>query len=316
MAMSATESRASHALNLSEAVPLLHGVVGEVARALDVRILFIKGPILTAQGLRGAHQSVDVDVLVDPARVVDLRRGLETLGWAVRVPSTTARVLPQHSSAYAHPLWPCEIDVHDRFPGFLADPTTTFQALWEHMTTASVAGREVPCPTPVAHVAIAALHVLRNAEAPGRREELADLVNVAKAAFGADECAQLAVLAARTASVGTLRPVLEAMGLSLITDEGPDIALTAWRIQASSPGVRSVGWVAQLGRTPLRRWPATLVHALLLTEAEIRDAQPHAGHGRWGLLRARLRRLGLGLRDVPRACMIIRRARRESAAGR
>jgi hypothetical protein len=102
----------------------------------------------------------------------------------------------------------------------------------------------------------------------------------------------------------------------------PDLAstiagnLTSWRVQASSPGVRSVGWVAEFGRTPLRRWPPTLVDALLLTEAEIRDAQPHAAHGRWGLLRARLRRLGLGLRDVPRACMIIRRARRESVAGR
>jgi hypothetical protein len=311
MAMSATESRASHALHLSEAVPLLHGVVGEVARALDVRILFIKGPILTAQGLRGAHQSVDVDVLVDPARVVDLRRGLETLGWAVRVPSTTARVLPQHSSAFAHPFWPCEIDVHDRFPGFLADPTTTFAALWEHRTTAAVAGREVPCPTLVAHAAIACLHVLRNAEAPGRREELAELVHVAKAAFDADACAQFGVLAARTGSVGTLRPVLEALGLPLVTDEASDVALTAWRIQASSPGVRSVGWVAQLGRTPFRRWPGAVLHAVLLTEAEIRDAYPHAAPGAWGLFRARLHRLGRGLRDVPRACRIVRRARRE-----
>ena len=311
MAMSATESRASHALNLSEAVPLLHAVVGEVARALDVRILFIKGPILTAQGLRDGHQSVDVDVLVDPARVVDLRCGLEALGWGVRVPSTTARVLPQHSSAYAHPLWPCEVDVHDRFPGFLADPTTTFEALWAQRTTATVAGRDVPCPSPVAHVAIASLHVLRNAEAPGRWEELAELINAAKAAFHADDCSQLGVLAARTGSLSTLRPVLEALGLSPLPDDRSEVGLSDWRIQASSTGVRSVGWVAQLGRTPFRRWPGAVLHAVLLTEAEIRDAYPHAAPGARGLFRARLHRLGRGLRDVPRACRIVWRARHQ-----
>jgi hypothetical protein len=291
-----TAGETSHALNLSEAIPLLHGLIDEVARALGVRVLFIKGPILTAQGLRSTHQSVDVDVLVDPERLSDLQQGLERLGWAVRVPSTSAQVLPPHSATYAHPVWPCEVDVHNRFPGFLAEPQATFESLWAHRTIATVAGREVPCLEPVAHFAIACLHVLRDLGSPGKRDELDRLVEVAKAMFDTDQRSRLGVLAARTGSLGTLRPVLEA--------------------RASSPGVRSVGWVAQLGRTPLRRWPATLVHALLLTEAEIRDAQPHAARGRWGLLRARLRRLGLGLRDVPRACMIIRRARRESVAGR
>src|SRR3954468_14696535 len=157
----------SSALALTEAVPLLHGVVDEVARRAGVRVLFIKGPILTQQGLRDAHQSVDVDVLVDPSRLDDVRRGLEELGWAVRVPSTSARVLPLHSTTYAHPLWPCEIDVHDRFPGFLADLQQTFETLWSFRTTATVAGREVACPRPVAHAAIACLHALRDASSAG-----------------------------------------------------------------------------------------------------------------------------------------------------
>jgi hypothetical protein len=312
----ATAGGTSHALNLAEAIPLLHGLVDEVARALGVRVLFIKGPILTAQGLRSTHQSVDVDVLVDPERLSDLQQGLERLGWAVRVPSTSAQVLPLHSATYAHPVWPCEVDVHDRFPGFLAEPQATFEALWAHRTSATVAGREVPCLEPVAHFAIACLHVLRDLGSPGKRDELDRLVEVAKAMFDTDQRSRLGVLTARTDSLGTLRPVLEVLGLPNLASTTTVGDLTDWRVRASSPGVRSVGWVAQLGRTPLRRWPATLVHALLLTEAEIRDAQPHAARGRWGLLRARLRRLGLGLRDVPRACMIIRRARRESVAGR
>src|SRR3954452_14707989 len=142
--MSDSALAASSVLELAEAVPLLHGVVDEVARRHGIRILFIKGPILGQQGLRDAHASIDVDVLVDPRRVGDLRRGLEELGWAIRVPSNAPQVLALHSATYAHPLWPCEIDVHERFPGFLASPQATFDALWPYRTLATVASRAVP----------------------------------------------------------------------------------------------------------------------------------------------------------------------------
>jgi hypothetical protein len=313
--MSVTDCGSGPTLHLDEAVPLLHGLVDEVARALGIRLLFIKGPVLTAQGLRDAHRSVDVDVLVDPARASDLRQGLERHGWGVRVPSTTARVLPRHSTAYAHRLWPCEIDVHDRFPGFLAEPQTTFEALWAHRTSVAVAGRNVLCPQPVAHLAVAALHLLREGTSPRTKEQLARLVELAGAALDTDQLFDLGVLAARTGSLGTLRPVLDALGLpSVVTGTTED--LTDWQVRTSSRGVRSVGWVMELRRTPLRRWPATLVRAVLLTEAEIRDAQPQAAPGSWGLLLARLRRLRLGLRDIPRACRIVWSAYRRRSSDR
>jgi hypothetical protein len=212
-------------------------------------------------------------------------------------------------------LWPCELDVHSHFPGFLAAPETTFEALWAHRTTAVVAGREVPCAEPIAHVAIAGLHVLRQAEAPGRREELTRLIETVITAFDTEQISQLGELAARTGSLATLRPLLEPLGLQPATPVTTPVAsvadLTGWRLRASSPGVRSVAWLAELGGTPLRRWPAVLAHAVLLTEAEIREAQPLAAGGRWGLFRARIRRLRLGLRDVPRACGIVWRLRRE-----
>src|SRR4051812_48241607 len=146
--MSVSALAASSVLELAEAVPLLHGVVDEVARRHGIRILFIKGPILGQQGLRNAHASIDVDVLVDPRRVGELSHSLQELGWAVRVPNTSAGVLALHSATYAHPLWPCEIDVHERFPGFLASPQATFDALWGYGTVATVARRAVPCLEP------------------------------------------------------------------------------------------------------------------------------------------------------------------------
>jgi hypothetical protein len=299
----------SSVLALAEAVPLLHGVVDEVARRRGVRILFIKGPILGQQGLREAHASIDVDVLVDPARFAELRRGLEELGWAVRVPSDAPQVLPTHSTTYAHRLWPCEIDVHERFPGFLASPQVAFDALWRYRAVATVAGRAVPCLDRVPHFAVACLHALRDPDHEPKRTELRRLVAIARDTFDQGDRETLAQVAGATGAAETLEPVLAAIGLRVASAAEHATSMTDWRIRTSSTGVTSVGWVMELFRTPLHRWPATLLRAVLLTEAEIRDAQPDAAPGPWGLLRARLRRLGWGLRDVPRAVRIIRDAR-------
>src|SRR4051794_9236076 len=307
--MSVAGSSASSVLDLAEAVPLLHGVVDEVARRRGVRILFIKGPILGQQGLRNAHASIDVDVLVDPAGFDELRHDLEGLGWAVRVPSEAPQVLATHSVTYAHPLWPCEIDVHERFPGFLASPQATFDALWRYRSVAIVAGRTVPCLERLPHFAIACLHALRDPDSEPKRSELHRLVGLALETFDDAERATLTQVAAATGAAETLEPVLSALGVQVHSSAELATSMTDWRIRTSSTGVTSVGWIMELRRTPLRRWPAILRHAVLLTEAEIRDAQPDAAPGVWGLWRARLRRLGWGLRDVPRAVRIIRGAR-------
>jgi hypothetical protein len=74
--------------------------------------------------------------------------------------------------------------------------------------------------------------------------------------------------------------------------------------------MKSVGWVEELRRTPLRRLPGRLWHAVVLTEAEIRHEQPAAAPGPWGLFVARLRRLRYGVRALPRAVHVVWRERR------
>ena len=155
-------SASSHELALAEAVPLAHALVARAARDHDVRVLFIKGPVAAEQGLRPRRPSVDVDVLVDPMRRGLLAAVLDDLGWVDENPYLSPTVLPQHSLTHRHHSWPCELDLHDRFPGFFADPQAVFEALWARRTTVRVAGQDIPAPDRAGHALVLALHSLRD----------------------------------------------------------------------------------------------------------------------------------------------------------
>ncbi|AAT89622.1 hypothetical protein Lxx18920 [Leifsonia xyli subsp. xyli str. CTCB07] len=115
---------------LSAAVPLAHALVREVAERNGIRILFVKGPVLAAQGLRAPRVSVDVDVWADPARFDDLIAALREFGWTRRAESRSWQLFITHSVTLVRSGWPCDIDVHDRFPGAFADPQLVFETLW------------------------------------------------------------------------------------------------------------------------------------------------------------------------------------------
>src|SRR5262245_15615840 len=148
-------------LALAEAVPLAHVVVDRVAREHDVRVLFIKGPTAVAQGLRPERVSLDVDALVDPARRSVLAAALTDLGWVDENPYTSPTVLPMHSLTHRHTSWPCELDLHDRFPGFFAEPQDVFEQLWVRRDSVEVAGQRIPCTDRTAQALVLALHALR-----------------------------------------------------------------------------------------------------------------------------------------------------------
>src|SRR3954451_764135 len=149
-------------LALTEAVPLAHAGGGRGARGHDVRVLVIKGPTAMAQGLRAERVSLDVDALVDPARRGVLAAALAELGWLDENPYTSPTVLPMHSLTHRHRRWPCELDLHDRFPGFFAEPQDVFEHLWSRRSAVEVAGREIPCPDRAGQALVLALHALRD----------------------------------------------------------------------------------------------------------------------------------------------------------
>jgi hypothetical protein len=170
-----------------------------------------------------------------------------------------------------------------------------------------IAHRDIPCPDVLAHGVVAALHWLRDGWSEATREKLDYLVGALEPVLDDAGRADLAEFVRRTGAGEPLRPFLDRIGLD-VPSTGHDTTL--WRIRTASTGIKSVGWLVELRATSLRRLPGRLWHALVLTEAEIRNHQPDAAPGAWGLFRARLRRLRYGIRDLPRAARIVWRERR------
>jgi hypothetical protein len=298
-------------LALSEGVALAHALVARVAADHDIRVLFIKGPTATLQGLRVPRASVDVDALVDPAVRDRLAVSLTELGWVDEHPYTSPTVLPMHSLTHRHPSWPCELDLHDRFPGFFADPEDVFERLWERRQSVEVAAREIPCPDPAGQALVLALHALRDPHDPAKADELRTLVERVQATSDAASLLDLAELARDLGAADTASPFLDQLGAPPVGRGTirPDDR-QAWDLRTRPSDVTAVSWVHELRRLPWYRWPGYLWYAAVLSEAELRLDEPDLPPGRMAVLRARVRRLRRGLRAVPGAWRSVREARR------
>ena len=300
-------------LRADEAVPLLHTLVARAAADLGLRVLAIKGPVAALQGLREPRPSADLDVLVHPRDLESLVAGLVALGWRRGVEGTYASIMPPHSVNLLSDLWPVAMDVHHYFPGFLAEAGAVFDVLWAGHELVTLAGVPVPACDPVGQVAVLALHHLRispDGDSPALRE----LSSRAGATLSADEVRALVQLAHATDATATLRPFLLALGVP-DADIGP--ARDANAFDAWNRRVRAVGyeaWFMKFARTPKRRWPRTLWHALVLTDDEI-HVYSNEPPGSGGLLRLRLRRIGRGLAGVPRTVRAMAREWRRGSGG-
>jgi hypothetical protein len=288
-------------LQLTEAVPLAHALLARVAADSDVRLLFIKGPAASIQELRSPRTSVDVDALVDPARRALLAARLSDLGWVDERPYTSPTVLPMHSLTHRHPSWACELDLHDRFPGFFAEPQDVFERLWARRTTVEVAGREIACPDRGGHTLVLALHALRDPHDPGKADELTELVERIRTGTGPDALRDLAELAHDLGAADTTAPFLDRVGAPQVGRGTISVEdHRAWRLR-TQPDASVAGWLDELRRLPKRRWPRFLWYAAVLTEDELRLDDPLLPPGRRAVLGARVRRLRRGLGAVPRA---------------
>ncbi|MBO0982886.1 nucleotidyltransferase family protein [Rathayibacter sp. SD072] len=255
-------------LTVDEAVHLAHALAAHLAESQGVRALFIKGPTAHAQGIRERRVSSDVDVIVHPLDVDAFVTALTGHGWRVRPERFAPRAYPVHSITLFHPRWPCDIDVHDRYPGFFADPERVFDVLWEARESVEIAHRGVTVPSPMAGAIIVALHALKD---PLLARSASEARGVIALLGSLDEPSRddLIRLVERTRSVYPLRTILDAVNIRA-TDDLTAAERRIWELRVAGTGRSSYHWALALAEASAMR-KLGLVFSALATALALRQ---------------------------------------------
>lgn len=298
-------------LDLQDACPLAAAWICELGRRYEIRLLLIKGQSLAHHGLRTPRLSTDVDVLADPHRFNELCAALEAAGWRQRTVTEVGSMWAGHSLTYFHDRWPCDIDVHRYFPGFLADAAATFEKLWDSRESMPIANRPAPIPSRAASLLIAGLHQLRDGQS--RIDEI-EYRNLAGTQISENERRDLIELAVATGAVEPARSFLHQLGVSdkeLPRSQDSD-ALRAWRARIDADASGIYFWALLLKQTPKRRRLGVLVRALWPPPDTLRANHPSARDTSLSRITLRLSRFPNGVRGIPTAVKALRRLRSSS----
>lgn len=296
-------------LRLAEAVELGHAFIQRLAFGHRIRVLLIKGSSLHTHGLRFERQSSDVDVLVDPRQFDRFCAMLVEAGWRDRPLGFVGSRTSVHSRTFIRDGWPCDVDVHSFYPGFLAPPAEVFEVLWADRVRMPFAHQSCEVPDRLGSALILALHSLRSKALEARhRRELDELLQIP---LDDSERERLADLAVRTGCAATLEDVLPRLGVHVSVSDAERSAaeVVRWRRRVASGAHGAHFWVDAFRRGDGRErlavvrgafWP-TREH-LLLSRPETVDTAP-------GRLRGRIARWGRGIRSLPHALRAITRHR-------
>lgn len=286
-------------LRLDEADELAAAWVCALAERRGIRALLIKGPALHLHGLREERVSADVDVLVEPSRFEELCAAIAESGWTKRPSGFVGTLTTLHSNTYLRDGWPCDLDVHSFFPGFLANPADVFDALWQHRWVLSLAHRDCFGLDKVAGALVLGLHSLRGATIqPRHLDELEQLV---RAPFTDGERDELGRLARETGCVATLESALPRLGVD-VEPSAAELAspdLRDWRERVTAGSHGSYFWMLALRKSPWRERPRILWRAVWPTRHDLLSTRPETVDTLSGRTRARLARWGRGIRSAP-----------------
>lgn len=223
------------------AVQLAHALVSHSAASVAADALVIKGVAGSHHGLTAPWESADVDVLARPAAARAIGAELIRRGWRARHADEDTTAFPRHSVSYFHASWPCDIDVHDRFPGLEADADAVFAQLWSGRESIVVAGHDIAIPNELDTILVAAAHVLRTPTAPAFARDL----QVVSARLAHTDPAALVERATTLGALACLRPALE-----------PYV-----RLREAAWGSPSDEWILRTLGDPLARRIAAFVRA-------------------------------------------------------
>lgn len=289
-------------LSQREAVALATAWSTRLAERLGVRVLAIKGPSLAWHGLRTERVSADVDLLIDPRRFDEFTTAVLRAGWHERPLPFIGGQVSGHSVTLIANGWPCDLDLHRAFPGFLSDPESVFDRLWERSTTQDYAHTVVRIPDRQSSMLILALHAARNGPVDWHMH--ADLGLVVRDGLNDVQRADLADLAEETGCAGSLQTFLmdlEVEARFLETQE-----LREWRARVASQLHGAYPWILLWHATPLRDRPLLAMRGLWPTDDDIVRARPSTERAFWPLVAARMARLVRGARGLPRSLAALR----------
>ncbi|MBK7822449.1 MAG: nucleotidyltransferase family protein [Tessaracoccus sp.] len=305
--------RQSVRLSTSEGVDLANAWVARLAHSVGARALLIKGAALHRLQLRQPRASSDVDILVLPGDFAKVCQALIGAGWQERRVSFLLKAAPNHSRSFIHADWPCDIDVHSHYPGFLADPNTVFDTLWARAKIERFAAQDCLRPDRPSSALILALHSLRSTEDSARhRQELSELY---EAPFTPAEHAAIGMLAALTASAEPLDAVLTTLGVDALPPSVPAgrPIREAWRIQVGLDGstMGTYRWVQALRTAPLAQKPTVLWRAIWPTDEDLLLIRPGLPLNPRARNAARRQRLLKGIAALPRVVQAAWKSRRQ-----
>lgn len=267
-------------VELDEAVPLLGAYACRLAADLSVRALLIKGAPATAHGVRADRPSIDVDLWVDPAGISLYQRRLEERGWRAK---SEAPVGWGHALTMVSPDWACAVDLHQRFPGFLADDADVFDLVWQGRAQARVGHLRIDVPSRVVAAAITVLHAERSRAIVETADDRS-LALAAAGAFTAAERSELGHLVTATGSAEPLRDLTAAAGVSVPDRSATPPSLESWHLRIRAEARPGGAWLLALRRASWSRRPLLLLAA---TKPSDRDYDGvGAGRGRWATVRA------------------------------
>lgn len=271
---------------------LVYALLASVASETNTRLLFIKGPVLHAQGLRSREHSGDVDCWVEPGAELRFASAMKAWGWAPAVSAFTGtRVL--HSLTMRASDWGCAVDVHSWFPGFTRTPADSFEQVLAATELREFGGVMVRTPQRAVHAVIAALNEvrpLRGAEAGAAKVRTAAAV---LSTAGEDVVALAEELGAEYALAAPMRLAFPHRALDHYSDQAAP-ADWSWRLQTSP---LRVYWSA-LKIVPLRERPRILFRVIWPTAESLRAGPLALDGDTTGIGALRVRRVRRALHQI------------------
>lgn len=217
---------------------LTYALVSCIARVEDIDLLFFKGPMLHAQGLRDRSHSGDVDAWVRFEDLDRLSTALRAWGWSRRTATWV-----NHSVTLFPGEWGCELDIHHRFPGVEPKRGTAFDVVKFNSEKKRFASIDALVPEKSVAAVISALHLYR--PEPGEPtpdialQEASDVL-----VRGGTACIE----AARSlGAAAALEPVLrDAFPQATLNNLGSIPQNWSWRMKPSKPSA----YIAALKAAP------------------------------------------------------------------